>query len=243
MSDDLLVPDPKTRIVSPADAKRIADRNAKYDADGNRKIPPADVMSSMVSRDEAMKIVARATAEATNKAMAELDEALADRLDDMEKVITENVVRALVRRTWRYRLTMWARGWLVELGVIEPVQLAPQVDAVEAMDPNVQAAAVAEATGMPTWREFPSGIDASGIHYVEANNIIAIVRKPGSAEWYVIAGTTENLKRACAELGGENLDFEEGVTSALLDAEFLDRARRIIARQDGTARITGLTEQ
>lgn len=217
----LLVPDPKKRIVSPQEAARIADRQRKYDDQGRRIRPPGDDMQAYVTREEAMTHVATAVAEATRKCFEEQDDALGDRLEDMEKVITQNVLLVLERTTWRYRFKMWARGWLIELGVVAPVALVKTVDPVEALDPNIAAAA--SPGGALTWEETMPGD--------EWDAAVAIARNPIDGLWYMLTRDTETLERAARQLGGENPSFEPGTTAAVLDDVFLARARAIIANR------------
>jgi len=205
---------------------RFPDKQAeKYGPDGKRRVPPSDMMSSFVTRQEAMTHVATAVAEATRKAMEEMDSALEERLVAMEEIIAARVYRQLEARTLRYRVKMWVRGVLTEIGLLSPVQLQPPATPAEDVAP----------VEVRTWRECPQGMTHEIMRWLEEEDgRVAMVRKPGTATWHLCAKNTPLLAAAARMLGGENPSFADGTITAELDREFLERGRWII-RNGGSA--------
>lgn len=136
------------RVLVPSRRLVSAD---KYDGDGKRIVPPAEFMRGIVTRQEMMDYLAETVLAATQKMYDQMSGEMLDYLEQMEASLRDEIRREFMRRTLRGRwilFTMRVREttfglFLIELGLMEPIGPTPAlvVDAVQALDPSVQAAA------------------------------------------------------------------------------------------------------
>lgn len=139
------------RIVSVDEAKREAQAavDGPYDAEGKRVRPPGDYMQDAVTRQEMVDHLAQVALVMAEKMYNQFGEETQQFLQEMEEALRHEIYEEFERRTIRGRVKAWwhwltrqsaLSGWLMELGLVDPVPDGPRLvedAAVAALDPAV----------------------------------------------------------------------------------------------------------